>query len=68
MSKLISNYKAILKLLGIIILIIGTAMIIPWIYAEVTGDMAAARAFRICAPVTVLAGGAVTFFIKIPKV
>ena len=31
MSKLISNYKAILKLLGIIIFIIGIAMIIPWI-------------------------------------
>ncbi|HIU25712.1 MAG TPA: TrkH family potassium uptake protein [Candidatus Copromorpha excrementigallinarum] len=68
MSKLISNYKAILKLLGIIIFIIGIAMIIPWIYAEATGDISAAGAFRLCAPLTVVTGGLITFFLKIPKV
>lgn len=48
------NYKAILRILGSILLIIGISMIIPLIYAVVTGDSAAAGAFAKCAPPTIL--------------
>ncbi|MEE0771564.1 MAG: TrkH family potassium uptake protein [Anaerovoracaceae bacterium] len=61
------NYKAILRILGSILLIIGISMIIPLIYAVVTGDSAAAGAFAKCAPPTILAGGAMFFFIRAPK-
>ena len=52
----VTNYKAILKILGIIIFIIGIAEVIPWIYAEVTADVASAFGFRICAPITIVIG------------
>ena len=50
------NYKAIIRIMGIIVLIIGISMLIPWIYAEVTGDSASAEGFRKCAPVTIIIG------------
>lgn len=55
-----ANYSALIKILGTIILIIGVSMVIPWIYAEITGEAEVVRAFRICAPITVAAGLAVT--------
>ena len=58
------NYKAIVKILGVIILITGLAMTIPWIYAETTGDMASAHAFRMCAPAEIIIGAAMSFFIR----
>ena len=64
MDTKVTNYKAIFRILGIIILIIGIAEIIPWIYAEVTGDSDAAYAFRICAPFTLAIGLFMWFFIK----
>ena len=60
MSKLTLNYKAIVKIMGIIILILGISMIIPWIYSEKTGDIDAVHAFRICRPASVIFGLLVT--------
>ena len=54
-----ANNSALIKILGTIILIIGTSMLIPWIYSEMTGELAAAQAFRICAPVTIIVGLAI---------
>lgn len=51
-----NNINAEIKILSIIVLIIGIAMLIPWVYAEVTGDSAAAHAFRLCTPVIIVAG------------
>ena len=62
------NYKAIVKILGVIILITGLAMTIPWIYAETTGDMASAHAFRMCAPAEIIIGAAMSFFIRYEKI
>ena len=47
-----------------IMLIIGIQEIIPWIYAEVTGDSDVAFAFRICAPCTIALGLIMYFFIR----
>lgn len=60
------NYKAILRILGIIMLIIGLSMTIPWIYAEMTEDISSAVAFRKCTPPTIIAGVFVAFFVKAP--
>ena len=46
MSRTAINYKAIIRILGVIIFIIGLSMIIPWAYAEKTGDGVCAHAFR----------------------
>jgi trk system potassium uptake protein TrkH len=62
-----TNYKVIAKILGVIILIVGIGEIIPWIYAEVTEDVLTAAAFRICAPVTIGLGFALSFFIRADK-
>ncbi|MFQ7111830.1 MAG: TrkH family potassium uptake protein [Anaerovoracaceae bacterium] len=59
MSKISVNYRAILRIIGIIIFIIGVSMIIPWVYSEVVKDQDAERAFRICIPITVVLGAAV---------
>ena len=64
MERKVTNYKAIFRILGIILLIIGIAEIFPWLYAEVTGDGEAAFAFRICAPVTIAIGAAMFYFIR----
>ncbi len=56
MSRAVINYKAIIRILGVIILIIGISMVIPWVYAEASGDHDSAQAFRKCAPVIILAG------------
>lgn len=64
MSNIVINYKAIVRILGIIIFIIGLSMTIPWLYAEVTGDSAAAYGFRICTPLAILFGGFFSFTIK----
>ena len=61
------NYKAIVRILGIIMLIIGLSMTIPWIYAEATGDVSGAIAFRKCAPPTIVIGGLVSFFLRAPE-
>ncbi len=50
------NYKAIVKIMGIIVLIVGISMLIPWIYAEVTGDATTAGGFRKCTPVIIVIG------------
>ncbi len=62
-----TNYKTIARIQGVIILIVGIAEIIPWIYAEVTGDVSAAAAFRICAPATIGLGFIMSFFIRAEK-
>ena len=56
MSRDKTNLKVLVKILGTIILITGIAMIIPWVYAEVTGDQESARAFRMCTPVILIIG------------
>lgn len=61
------NYKAIVRILGIIMLIIGISMTIPWIYAEATGDISAAIAFRKCAPATIVIGGLASYFLRAPE-
>ena len=64
METKVTNYRAIFRILGIIILIIGIAEIIPWLYAEVTGDHDVAYAFRICAPFTLAIGLFLWIFIR----
>ncbi len=59
-----ANYSALIKILGTIILIIGIAMVIPWIYAELSGEILAANAFRRCTPITVVAGIAITVLFR----
>ena len=56
MSNSNTNYRVLVKICGTIILITGIAMIIPWIYAEVSGELEAALAFRRCAPVILILG------------
>ena len=60
------NYKAIVRILGIILFIIGLSMVIPWIYAEATGDVSAAWAFRKCAPPTIILGGILAYSLRAP--
>ena len=60
MSTKKANNSALIKILGTIILIIGASMLIPWIYSEVTGELAASQAFRTCTPVTLIVGLAIT--------
>lgn len=62
------NYKAIVRILGIIILILGLSMIIPWVYAECTGDISSSYAFRRCSPPAIIIGGAITVFIRAHKI
>lgn len=64
MSNIVINYKAIVRILGIITLIVGLSMTIPWIYAEVTRDLAAVSAFRKCTPPAILLGAIVSFAVK----
>ena len=64
MDTKVTNYKAIFRILGIIILIIGIAEIFPWVYAEVVRDYDVANAFRICAPFTIAIGLFMFFFIR----
>lgn len=59
-----SNFSAHLKILGTIILIMGIAMLIPWIYAEVTRELPAVHAFRLCTPVTIIAGLFLSLFFR----
>ena len=54
------NFRTIIKILGTITLIIGISMTIPWIYAELTFEENAVRAFRICAPATLAVGTMIT--------
>lgn len=61
------NYKAIVKILGVITLTIGISMVIPWIYSELTGDIASIYAFRRCTPLTILTGLIITLFIRYEK-
>ena len=60
----VTNYRAIFRILGIIIMIIGIAELFPWGYAEITGDGEVAFAFRICAPITLAIGVAMFYLIK----
>lgn len=62
------NYKAMIKLLGTIILILGVSMIIPWLYAKYVGDISSIHAFRICCPPSIIIGAAITLFIKAQKI
>lgn len=64
MATKVTNYRAIMKLLGIIMIIIGAAELFPWIYAEATGDADVAFAFRVCAPLTLALGLAMFFLIR----
>lgn len=68
MSKVILNYKAIIRILGVIILVIGFAMVIPLIYAAVTRDYVAVAAFGRCAPVFILIGAVCAMAIEHRKV
>ena len=64
MAAKVTNYRAIFRIIGIIILIIGIAEVIPWIYAEMTHDIDVAFAFRICAPFTLALGIFMVTYIK----
>lgn len=63
-AQLTINYKSILKILGTIIFIIGLSMVIPWVYAEVTGDFNSIYAFRRCTPVTIFLGAILMLSIR----
>lgn len=55
LNKVTTN-SVIAKIMGTIVLIVGIAMIIPWIWAEFAGETDSAFAFRICVPVTLVIG------------
>lgn len=58
------NYKAIVRILGIIILIAGLSMVIPWLFAVFTGDQSSASAFFKTALPTILCGLYLILFMK----
>ena len=64
METKVTNYRAIFRIIGFIMLIIGAAEVFPWIYAEVVHDADTAFAFRICAPFTLALGIFMTTFIR----
>lgn len=64
MSKATLNYKAIIRILGVIVFIIGISMIIPWIYSEAVGDTDTAAAFKKCTLPIIVIGAFLTFFLK----
>lgn len=64
METKVTNYRAIFRIIGFIMLIIGVAEVFPWIYAEVVHDADTAFAFRICAPFTLALGIFMTTFIR----
>ena len=61
METKVTNYKAIIRILGIIVLIIGIAEIIPLIYAGVTGDSQSAKGFGLSAAGTIFLAFVVLF-------
>lgn len=63
----LSNYKAMIRILGIILLIVGTSMIVPWIYAAATSDTDVTFAFKVCAIPTMIIGAVMSFFIRAPR-
>ena len=68
MSNLNLNYKAIARILGVIMMVEGIAMVIPWIYAAAAGDHDSADAFEKCVPALILLGIICTVVIKQRKV
>ncbi len=58
------NYKAIIRILGTIIFIIGLSMILPWLYAEFTHEPESMHAFRLCMPITTITGFLLMVLIK----
>ncbi|MBQ0078997.1 MAG: hypothetical protein KBS66_03765 [Eubacterium sp.] len=63
-NQLNINYRAIIKILGAIIFIVGIAMIIPWVYAELTHNSFDAAAFRKSAPPSIIVGAFLMFHFK----
>ncbi|MDO4870152.1 MAG: potassium transporter TrkG [Bacillota bacterium] len=63
LTKVTTN-SVIAKIMGTIVLIEGIAMIVPWIWAEVAGEMNSVFAFRICVPVTLAVGLILTLFFR----
>ena len=61
------NYKAIIKIMGIIILVLGLTMGIPWIYSIASGDSDATSAFGKCVPPTIIAGLVIILAVKSHK-
>ena len=61
------NYKAIIKIMGIIILVLGLTMVIPWIYSIASGDSDATSAFGKCVPPTIIAGLVIILAVKSHK-
>ena len=64
MKRVPTNYRVLTKICGTIILITGIAMVIPWIYSEVTSDLEAAQAFRTCTPVILVIGAAISVLFR----
>lgn len=58
------NYKAMVRLLGVILLIVGLAMFVPWIYGEIIGEKCCLTGFRIGVPFSVIVGGILAFTLK----
>ena len=61
------NYKAMVRILGIIMFIVGLSMLFPLIYAKVTGDPAGVFAFSRCAVPTIIIGALMSFLIRAPR-
>lgn len=59
-----TNYKAIIKILGAIILITGIAMLVPLLYALLTGNAKDSRAFILVAPFAIVLGAVLTLSFK----
>ena len=64
MNNLLINYKAIIRILGFIMLIVGIAMIIPWIYAAKTHDLASSSGFAVASPICIVIGGVLAWRLK----
>ena len=58
------NYKAIVRILGIIVLIVGFSMLIPWFFARATGDEISADAFFSTALPTIIIGASINLLMK----
>ncbi|MDO4834189.1 MAG: TrkH family potassium uptake protein [Bacillota bacterium] len=56
--------KTIVRIIGFVMLITGTAMIIPWIFSFADGDAVSLRGFKFVCPAGIIAGGIVVRLMK----
>ncbi|MDD4199809.1 MAG: TrkH family potassium uptake protein [Eubacteriales bacterium] len=64
METKVTNYRAIIRILGIIVLIIGIAETIPLIYAAITGDSSSTEGFALSAAGTIFLAAVVLITVR----